>query len=88
MENNYLTILGFIAATFTTISFVPQVIKIWKTNETSSISLEMFLLFAFGVVLWFTYGILKKDLAITVANLFTLVMSSYIIYKKINSKKV
>ncbi len=78
-----ITLLGFVAACLTTISFVPQVYKIWKTNNTEGISLEMFLLFTLGVALWFIYGIIKQDMAVSIANLFTLIMSSYILYKKL-----
>lgn len=78
--------IGIIAAILTTISFVPQVIKIWKTNDTASISLEMFVLFSLGVVLWLVYGFLKQDIAIVIANFCTLIMASYILYKKIKGK--
>lgn len=78
--------LGIIAAILTSVSFAPQVYKIWKTNDTKAISLEMFLLFSIGVLLWLIYGLLKKDIAITFANAITLAMSSYILFKKIKEK--
>ena len=77
--------LGILAALLTTISFVPQVYKVWKTNDTQSISLSMFILFTSGVVCWLIYGFLRDDIAITVANAATLGMSSYILFKKISS---
>ena len=46
------TVLGFIAGTMTTISFLPQVIKVWKTKKTQDISLEMFVIYTGGVFLW------------------------------------
>lgn len=80
--------LGFSAAILTTIAFIPQVYSVWKTNDTKSISLAMFLLFWLGVLCWLVYGILRNDTAITVANLFTLVAAGYILVKKtINYKK-
>jgi MtN3 and saliva related transmembrane protein len=81
-----LTLIGFLAATLTTVSFVPQVIKIWKTNDTEAISLEMFLLFSLGVIVWLIYGILRNDIVIILANVITLSMSLYILSKKIFSK--
>lgn len=80
-----LNFLGFFAAILTTISFVPQAYKVYKTNNTSSISLAMFLLFTVGVICWLVYGFLKNDMAITIANLLTLVMSGYILFKKIQN---
>jgi len=83
MINLKMIYLGFIAAILTTISFVPQVYKVWKTNDTHSISLTMFLLFTAGVVCWLVYGYLRDDVAITIANAATLGMCSYILFKKI-----
>lgn len=77
--------LGFLAAILTSISFIPQVYRIWKTNDTSSISLAMFVLFSLGVTLWLVYGYIKNDTAITVANAFTLCMCGYILYKKLKN---
>ncbi len=80
--------LGFLAASLTTIAFVPQVYKVWKTNDTKSISLSMFLLFWLGVLCWLVYGFLREDLAITFANIITLIAAGYILLKKIlNVKK-
>ena len=76
-------VIGIAAAVLTTISFIPQVYKIWKTNDTNSISLFMFILFSTGVACWLVYGILKNDIAIIAANFITLVMALYILIKKI-----
>ncbi len=79
--------LGFTAALLTSISFVPQVYKVWKTNNTKSISLTMFLLFWLGVLCWLIYGFLKGDMAITIANLFTLIVAGYILVRKLINLK-
>lgn len=75
--------IGLIAACLTTISFLPQVIQVLKTRNTKSISLNMYIIFVVGVLMWLTYGILIKDLPIILANLFTGVLSSIILYHKI-----
>lgn len=79
--------LGFVAATLTTISFIPQVYKVWKTNDTQSISFSMFLLFWIGVLCWLVYGFLKQDIAITIANGVTLVLAGYILVKKMREMR-
>ncbi|MFN0049297.1 MAG: SemiSWEET transporter [Cytophagales bacterium] len=79
--------LGFLAATLTTISFIPQVYIVWKTNDTKSISLTMFLLFWIGVVCWLFYGIFLQDFAIICANIFTLAAAGYILLKKLMNLK-
>lgn len=79
--------IGFIAASLTTCSFVPQAIKIIKTRDTSGISVIMYVMFVAGVFFWMLYGILLNDKALITANLITLVLTSVILCIKIRSFK-
>jgi len=83
---NYTALIGFLAATLTTISFLPQVIKVWQTKSTQDISLGMFLLFSGGVFLWLIYGILIQDWAVFLANFVTLILASIILVFKLKYK--
>lgn len=83
---NSTSFIGFLAATLTTISFLPQVIKVWKTKSTQDISLEMFLIFSCGLFLWLVYGILIQDWAVFLANFITLILASIIIVFKLKYK--
>ncbi|MDD1682940.1 MAG: SemiSWEET transporter [Methanoregula sp.] len=67
-------LVGYIAGTLTTISFVPQVARAWKLKETRDISLAMLLLFAAGILLWTIYGIWTGSLPIIAANVITFVL--------------
>lgn len=78
-------LLGFIAAFCTTVSFAPQVIKVLKTGDTESLSLSMYLFFTFGVLMWLVYGIQRGDIAVTLANAFTLILASIILVTKIRN---
>jgi MtN3 and saliva related transmembrane protein len=66
-------IIGLAAATLTTFSFVPQIIKIIKVKSFRDISLVTLFQFAAGVSLWALYGIHLKDAIIIAANCITLV---------------
>ena len=77
------TILGLIAATLTTISFVPQVWRTWKMKETRDISLFMYLLFCSGIALWLAYGLWIQDLPLIAANIITLILSSSVLFLKL-----
>lgn len=68
-------LLGLIAGSFTTIAFLPQVIKTFNSRTAKDISLGMFLLFSTGVALWLVYGIRLKATPIIAANAITLVLS-------------
>lgn len=78
--------IGFIAATLTTVSFLPQVIQVWKTKSTKDISLGMFSIFSLGVLLWLIYGILIQDWIVFMANLITLILASIILIFKLKYK--
>ncbi|HBD94071.1 MAG TPA: hypothetical protein DC057_07855, partial [Spirochaetia bacterium] len=54
---NITEIIGICAGILTTISFLPQVILIFKTKHTKDLSLGMFVMFTAGITLWLVYGI-------------------------------
>lgn len=77
--------IGTIAALLTSVSFVPQVIQVYKTKETSSISLIMYTMFVTGVFCWIIHGMIMKDSALLYANVFTFVFASYILFIKVKN---
>ncbi len=69
MDN--VTIIGLVAAIFTTISLFPQLLKSWKSRfkPAGDSALVMYsMLFCVGIFLWLVYGIYKMDLPMIVAN--------------------
>ena len=79
-------LLGYLAAILTTISFFPQVVKIYKTKETKSISLYMYIVLIIGILLWLIYGVYLKSMPMILANAVTLVLLIYILIMKIKYK--
>lgn len=77
------TFLGLVAACCSTLAFLPQVMKTWRTRSTHDISLAMFVLVVSGACLWLTYGILQSDLPIIAANLASLALTTTILYLKL-----
>ena len=75
--------VGTLAGTLTTVSFVPQVIKIWRSRSASDISFGMFTLFSLGVLLWLLYGAAIHSLPIVFSNGITLTLSLSIIAMKL-----
>ncbi len=75
--------IGLAAACLTTISFLPQVIQVIKTKDTSGISLIMYIFFVLGVLLWTIYGIYIRDLSIILANGITFFSAVVILYHKL-----
>ena len=68
--------IGFAAATLTTLSFVPQLVKTWQTRSAGDLSLGMLLAFLAGIVLWIVFGVATHAAPVIVANVATLVLAS------------
>ena len=75
--------IGAIAATLTTCSFIPQVLRVWRTKHTKDISLLMYTLFTTGVALWLVYGILLDARPIIFANCITLLLAGTVLVMKL-----
>jgi len=83
MNMESLEILGMAAGCCTTISFLPQVVRTWKTKSVDDISLRMYLLFCLGLSLWLVYGILLGSFSIIFANVATLLLAIPVLVMKI-----
>lgn len=75
--------IGYCAAFFTTIAFVPQAYKSWRTRDLSGISLPMYAMFTTGVGLWLAYGIFIHSAPVIVANSITVLLSAIVLLLKI-----
>jgi MtN3 and saliva related transmembrane protein len=79
-------IIGLVAGLLTTISFIPQVIKTWRSKSAKDLSLVMFLLYCAGMLLWTIYGFMLNELPLILWNVITLVLSLVILFFKIKFK--
>jgi MtN3 and saliva related transmembrane protein len=77
------TLIGFIAGTLTTLSFVPQVLHAFRSKRCDDLSWGMLLTFSAGVVLWLLYGIRLWAMPVILANAVTLVLLITIMALKI-----
>ena len=77
------TLIGYFAGFLTTIAFVPQVLKTWKSKSASDLSLGMFLVFSLGVLCWLIYGILLGEVPIVFWNTVTLILALALLIMKL-----
>lgn len=75
--------LGYLAASLTTLSFVPQAWHTFQTRDVSGISLGMYSAFTLGVLLWLVYGVMLGAWPVIVANSITLALASCILVMKL-----
>ena len=84
---NYIDLIGFLAALLTTIAFLPQLYKTWKTKSADDVSLIMLILFITGLMFWIIYGIKINSIPILVANIITFIFNFSILILKITCLK-
>ena len=76
-------LVGYLAASLTTASFVPQAWLTFRTKNVSGISLGMYSVFTVGVALWLVYGLLAGAWPVVVANAVTLALAIAILVMKL-----
>jgi len=79
-------IIGMCAAVLTTVSFLPQAYRTWKTKDTKGLSLTMYICFFAGVFLWLIYGIHLESLPMILANGITVVLAFFLLIMKLKHK--
>jgi MtN3 and saliva related transmembrane protein len=77
------TPIGFVAGGLTTIAFIPQLLKTWKSRSAEDVSLGMLVIFCTGVALWLVYGLLIGAWPVILANVVTLVLALAILLLKV-----
>lgn len=88
MEREYMEIIGVAAGFCTTAAFAPQVVRTWKTKSVEDISLGMYGLLCFGIILWIVYGFLIGSLSVILANVVTFVLAGAVLVMKIRYGKL
>lgn len=78
----YQETLGFVAAILSSISFLPQIIKIWRFRSVKDISTGMYVIYALSVILWLIYGMIIKSEPLILAEILTLILVSAILTMK------
>ena len=80
-------LIGGVAAVLTTIAFLPQVIKSWRSRSTRDVSLGMFLILNTGIVLWLIYGLILESRPLIYANTVTLILTGTILMLKLRGDR-
>ena len=83
MPSFWVEFIGFVAATLTTLAFVPQAIKVFRSRDTRSISRTMYSIFVVGIGCWLAYGILLSSWPMILANSVTFTLAAAILVMKL-----
>ncbi|MEY9133164.1 MtN3 and saliva related transmembrane protein [Bradyrhizobium diazoefficiens] len=83
MDPFLIKLIGFAAATCTTVAYAPQFIKVLKTRSARDISLGMFLVMVLGLALWLIYGLISGDAPLIASNAVTMLLAGGILVMKL-----
>ena len=83
MRQDSIDFIGYVAATCTTLSFLPQLIRVLRLRSARDISLGMFLIFSVGTALWLIYGFFLHSMPVMAANAVTFVLAMSILVMKL-----
>jgi MtN3 and saliva related transmembrane protein len=86
MNFDIVGIMGFVAGLLTTVAFLPQVIKVYKTKSAKDISLPMYVIFTIGIAMWIIYGFMLNSMDILIFNVITFILAITILVYKIRLK--
>jgi MtN3 and saliva related transmembrane protein len=76
--------LGLLGVFLSSITFVPQVYKAWKTKSVGDLSAWMLLILMGNVSTWLVYGIVKSDLSLILANAIIMGLTLLMAYMKVS----
>ena len=82
LSSQMVTGIGLLAGALTTISFVPQLVRVYMTRSADDLSYGYLATFAAGIVLWEIYGLLLRSLPVILTNAVSLVLVLGIIILK------
>jgi len=82
MDYTFIELFGLAAGAITSISFIPQMFRGYKTKKLEDVSYYMFGILALGMLMWFIYGVLREAIAVMIANAFGIICSITVIIMK------
>ena len=74
--------VGTVAALLSITSFAPQILKIWKEKDASSVSLRTYVVTVTGFACWIAYGLLIHAWPVVASNIASLLMSGAVLVLK------
>lgn len=78
--------LGYVAGSVTVLSFLPQVIRAWRTRQTRDLSMGMFALLVTSGLLWMLYGAMIRDWPVVATNVGMVALNGALVIAKLRYK--
>ena len=78
--------IGLIALIFSSIAFIPQMVNVYNTNNTHSLSIHSLILFTLSQVFWFIHSFQTMDISLMISPIINIFIYSYLIFKKYSNE--
>lgn len=78
--------LGYFAGAITVVSFLPQVVRAWRTRQTRDLSMGMFALLVISGALWMVYGAINRDWPVVATNAGMVALNGALVVAKLRYK--
>lgn len=82
IEDYWVSVLGIVAAALVTSSFLPQIIRGYRTKKLGDVSYWLMTMICVGMSLWIVYGVAKHDFVIIGANVSTIILNVVLLIMK------
>jgi MtN3 and saliva related transmembrane protein len=80
---NWIELAGHTGSLLSSLTFVPQVYKVWKTKRTQDLSLTMMLFVLTSTIVWMVYGVALTLWPVIICNGIISALSLLLIYFKL-----
>jgi MtN3 and saliva related transmembrane protein len=87
MDASLSTLIGSAAGCIGLYSFVPQVVKCCRSGDVAAISLRMFAVRTFGLLLWTVYGFALGSMPVLIFSALGLMLSSVMLVLKVRGSR-
>ncbi len=87
MSDQFVEAIGLFGSFLSSITFLPQVIKVYKTQSAKDLSLNMLLIILASTVVWLAYGLLIGLLPVIICNAIIMLLSGWLVWFKFSKKE-
>jgi MtN3 and saliva related transmembrane protein len=87
MSDQFVEAIGLFGSFLSSITFLPQVIQVYKTQSAKDLSLNMLIIIVTSCIVWLVYGIARGLLPVIICNAIIMLLSGWLVWFKLSRKE-
>lgn len=84
---NWIDFAGYTGSFLSSITFIPQVYRVWKIRSAGDLSLAMLLIVFTSTIIWIIYGVGINSWPVILCNSIICLLAALLVYFKLTFKK-